>query len=129
MRIIIAGSRSFDDYYYLRRKCLSAIESLCYSSKPSDYEIISGGAQGADRMGQSFANEFKIPLKIMNADWNKYGKSAGYIRNQEMSDYAKQDPDMGVLIAFWDEKSKGTKHMIDIAKKDGLESFVYIIPK
>jgi hypothetical protein len=86
-------------------------------------------AQGADRMGQSFAKEFKVPLKIMNADWNKYGKSAGYIRNQEMSTYAKQDPDSGILIAFWDQESKGTKHMIDIATKDGLQVFVYAIPK
>jgi len=58
----------------------------------------------------------------MSADWDKYGKSAGYKRNEEMAIYSKEDN--GVLIAFWDEVSKGTKHMIDLANKHGLKVFV-----
>lgn len=53
---------------------------------------------------------------VMNANWEKHGKSAGYKRNQEMANVSTH------LIAFWDGKSRGTKHMIDIAKRDGLKS-------
>ena len=48
------------------------------------------------------------------ADWEQYGPRAGYIRNSEMAKVATH------LIAFWDGRSKGTKHMIDIARKAGL---------
>lgn len=55
---------------------------------------------------------------VMNAGCEKHGKSAGYKRNQEMANVSTH------LIAFWDGKSRGTKHMIDIAKRDGLKSHV-----
>lgn len=130
MRIIIAGSREFDDYKRLELECnrifcqfaeekiipVSAIESA------KVIEIISGGARGADKLGEKFAKEYKLPLKIINADWNTYGKRAGYLRNEQMALYAKTDD--GVLVAFWDGKSKGTKHMIDLATKHGLKVFV-----
>lgn len=50
----------------------------------------------------------------MPADWNKYGKSAGYKRNEQMAIYAD------ACLAFWDGKSKGTKHMIGLAKRHNL---------
>jgi hypothetical protein len=111
MRCIIAGSRSFDDYDYM-------LEALWGWREGFMSEIISGGAKGADRLGERFAKEFNIPLKIMPADWYKYGKRAGYIRNEQMADYAE------VLFAFWDGKSPGTKHMIDIAYREGLIVFI-----
>jgi hypothetical protein len=110
-RCIIAGSRSFDDYDYM-------LETLEGWREGFMGEIISGGAKGADRLGERFAKEFNIPLKIMPADWDKYGKRAGYIRNEQMADYAE------VLFAFWDGKSPGTKHMIDIAYREGLIVFI-----
>ena len=78
------------------------------------FTIISGGAKGADSLGERFAEQHSLHLTVCKADWNKHGKSAGYIRNSEMADIGD------VLLAFWDGKSKGTKHMIDLALKKGL---------
>jgi hypothetical protein len=112
MRCIIAGSRSFDDYGYMVQKLTGWCEEFMS-------EVISGGAKGADRLGERFAKEHNIPLKIMPADWDRYGKRAGYIRNTQMA--AEAD----VLFAFWDGKSPGTKHMIDIAYDKGLLVFIF----
>ena len=84
----------------------------------SDVTIVSGGARGVDKMGERYAKEHDINLIVMNADWDTHGKSAGYKRNQEMANVSTH------LIAFWDGKSRGTKHMIDIAKRDNLISHV-----
>ncbi len=118
MRIIIAGGRDFNNYELLKNSCIDIIESLGYSNDPDDYEIISGGARGADSLGEVFAKEMKYDLKVFPAQWDLYGKSAGYIRNKEMAEYASLDDVFSVLIAFWDGKSRGTKNMIEIAKKE-----------
>ncbi len=76
-----------------------------------DITIISGGAQGADTLAEQFAKEFHLENKIFKADWNKYGKAAGPIRNEEMVKSSE------FVIAFWDYKSKGTKSTIDFAEK------------
>lgn len=113
MRIIIAGGRDFDNYKLLTN---TLHEIVFYDP---DAEIVSGKAKGADSLGEKYAKEMDIPIKEFPADWNKYGKSAGYIRNKQMAEYSD------VLVAFWDGKSKGTKHMIDLAKENKL--IVYII--
>lgn len=79
-------------------------------------EIVSGGAIGVDRLGERYAKDHGVSLKIFPADWNKYGKSAGYRRNVEMAENADS------LIAIT-SGSKGTQHMIDIAKKKGLKVY------
>jgi hypothetical protein len=119
MRIIIAGSRNFNDYEFLKQMVLPTIKLHKEGRNVKDFEIISGCASGADSLGIKFAEEMGYKLTKYPADWDAYGKSAGYIRNIEMAEYAKQD-DYSCLIAFWDGKSKGTKHMIDIAKKKKL---------
>lgn len=111
MKIIIAGGRDFNDYDRLKKACDFAISKL----NKSDIEIVSGGAKGADYLGEQYANETNLKLKQFPADWNKYGKGAGFKRNTEMANYAD------VLIAFWDGKSKGTQHMINLAKKKELQ--------
>lgn len=110
-KIIIAGGRDFSDYELLKSKCSAIINKLW---KLSDIEIVSGGAKGADSLGEMFANEMGYDLKLFPADWDKNGMAAGPIRNKEMGDYSDY------LIAFWDEKSKGTKHMINYAKSKGI---------
>ena len=85
-------------------------------------EIVSGTARGADQLGERFAKEFNLGLARFPADWS-IGKQAGYLRNAEMSKYAKEDKEIGVLIAFWNG-SKGTKYMIDLATKDGLKAYI-----
>ena len=86
-------------------------------------EIVCGKARGANTLGEKFAKNYGIKVKYFPADWNSLGKSAGYKRNKQMAEYAKEKN--GVLIAFWDKKSKGTKHMIDLANSNGLKVFVY----
>ena len=77
-------------------------------------EIVSGTANGADKLGEKYALETIFNLKKMPANWDLYGKSAGYVRNEEMAKYAD------ACVCFWDGKSKGTKHMIDLARKYNL---------
>ena len=116
VKVIIAGGREFTDYSLLRRICDQMLSGLIANSEVT---IVSGGARGVDRLGERYARERDIDLIVMNADWDTYGKSAGYRRNQDMSHVATH------LIAFWDGNSRGTKHMIDIAKKDGLLRCVF----
>ena len=109
MKVIIAGGRNFRDYNKLRESC----DNILVNQK--ELEIVSGTAAGADTLGERYAQEKGYEVKKFPAQWDLYGKSAGYKRNQQMAEYADG------LIAFWDGKSKGTKHMIDIANKMGLK--------
>lgn len=106
--VIIAGGRDFTDYEELVRYC-----DYILKNKPS-VEIVSGVARGADLLGEKYALERGFPIRRFPADWDSFGNSAGYRRNIDMAKYAD------ALIAFWDGKSKGTKHMIDTAKKNNL---------
>ena len=98
MKIIIAGGRDFNNYYIL--------EKVLNSFKELIDEIISGDARGADELGARWATSNNIHVNHFPANWDYYGKAAGFIRNIEMADNAD------ALIAFWDNKSKGTGHMI-----------------
>lgn len=111
MKTIIAGSRSITSY--------EIIPQVARYSNFTITEVVSGGARGVDSLGEQFAKENGIDLVIFPANWNKYFKSAGYIRNQRMANYADQ------LIAIWDGESKGTKHMIDIMEALGKPVFIY----
>ena len=122
LRVIIAGSRDFNDYKLLKK---SAIEIITKKTMLPDLtRIISGGARGADTLGERFANEMGLEISRFIPDWDGLGKRAGYVRNAEMAKFAVEDGNYGVLIAFWDEQSRGTKHMIDLANKYGLEVHV-----
>jgi len=112
MKTIIAGSRNIKDYEYLLT-CLSNI----------DWDIttvISGTASGADSLGEKFALDAGIPLMRFPADWVNYGRAAGFIRNEEMAEFAE------ACIVLWDGRSKGSKHMINTAKRLGLK-LVYFV--
>lgn len=122
MRVIIAGGRDFQNYNLLEDSVFDIIDqNLDLIHSP--VEIVCGKAKGADTLGELLALTYNLKLAYFPADWDKLGKRAGYIRNKEMALYAKED--YGTLIAFWDGKSKGTKHMIDLATKEGLK--IYII--
>jgi len=117
--VIVAGSRDIGPEHTLE------IWSMIwrYHCDTPITELISGGARGIDTYAAQWAIQHGIPLKTMKADWNQFGKSAGYRRNVEMANEAD------ALLAIWDGESKGTRHMIDIAKKKGLivtiEEFQY----
>lgn len=112
MKVIIAGSRDFRNYSLLREKC-----DLILSEK-NNVEIVSGGARGADKMGEFYANEKNFDVRVFPADWDQFGKSAGFMRNKQMAEYAN------MLICFWDGQSKGTQHMINLAQQNGLETHI-----
>lgn len=126
VKIIIAGSREFDNYDFLKSN-MDVLFNLFGIDKNTSIEIICGMCRGADTLGERFAKENGYAIKYFPADWNKYGKAAGVIRNEEMAKYAAEykdeDEDMGILVAFWDGKSRGTKNMIDNAEKYGLAQY------
>ena len=111
MKIIVAGGRDFNDYDFLKKKLTEIIKE--------DAEIVSGLARGADTLGIKYADEFGVKVKKFPAEWEKYGKSAGYRRNEDMAKYSD------ICVCFWDGFSKGTKHMIDLSKKYNLKTIVF----
>lgn len=111
MKVIIAGGRDFSDMDLLSRKCDRILRDI----PPHEITIISGNASGADTLGVQYAYDRKIKVEHYPANWYGVGKGAGEIRNIEMAKNAD------ALIAFWDGKSRGTKHMIDTAVKRGLK--------
>lgn len=120
-RVIIAGSRNFDDYLKMLKTLDELGIHLINSIDP--IEIISGHAPGADRLGERFAQSWGYPLRIFIADWAKYGNAAGPIRNERMAKYAAE-ADRSILIAFPIGESPGTRNMIKLAKEYGLEVVV-----
>lgn len=122
IKVIIAGSRNFYDYDKVEDAVVSYFMS--HGILKENVEIISGGARGADSLGEQLANSYELKLTIFPAQWDTYGKAAGMIRNQEMADYAIKDSDKAILFAFWDGKSRGTKGMINIAKRCGMEVII-----
>ena len=104
----------FDNY-----NLLDSTISDYLKENTNNVEIVSGTARGADQLGEQFASNHGYQVRRFPAQWDLYGKSAGPIRNREMAEYASSG--QGVLFAFWDGKSKGTKSMIDLAKKCGIE--------
>ena len=106
MNLIIAGCRDFNDRDFIYEGIDAFIETY---GKPD--VIIEGGASGVDRIAGHYANDNNIPLMVFHADWTKYGKAAGPIRNEQMAKRGTH------LLAFWDGKSRGTKNMIETAER------------
>ena len=109
--VIIAGGRTFNDYDLLAQSC---DHYLSDKFDTHNIEIVSGTANGADKLGELYSAEIELAeitknsLKRFPANWDKYGNSAGYKRNKQMAKHAD------ALIAFWDGASRGTMHMINI---------------
>lgn len=114
MKLIIAGSRTINDI----RLIVKAIHKF---NLINISEIVSGEARGVDRLGERYARLKGIKVKPFPADWDRYGKSAGYRRNAVMAKYAD------CLLPIWDGESKGTNHMIDLMKRYKKPFYVYNI--
>ncbi len=112
VRLIIAGGRDFKNYILLKKR----VSALCTRlfKEGGTIEIVCGKAPGADTLGERFAKERGFTVKEFPAEWDRYKRAAGPIRNTEMAEYATH------LIAFWDGNSPGTNNMIAQAKKRGL---------
>lgn len=107
-RVIVAGSRDFNDYNLLS----SELDNFLAGKK--NVTIISGTARGADRMGEQYAAEHGYKIDQFPAEWSKYHQGAGPIRNLEMVKTAD------AVVAFWDNQSTGTKNIIDCAKQENI---------
>lgn len=108
-RVIIAGGRNFNDYNLLAK----TMDHLLSKIK-DEITVVCGKARGADTLGEQYAKERGFSIRYFPANWERYGKAAGYLRNTEMAQNAE------ALVAFWDGKSLGTRHMIETAKSRGL---------
>lgn len=105
-RVCVCGSRSITSYEYIEKMLLKIQKEFNITFS----EIVSGTCYGPDRLGETFAAKHGIKISRFPADWKRFGISAGFKRNCQMAEYSD------VVIAFWDKKSKGTKHMIEYSK-------------
>ena len=107
-KVIIAGGRDFHDFPTL---CVTMDNLLKEKVRTCKITIISGGARGADTLGERYAKLRNLTVIRMKADWKKYGRTAGFVRNGDMLNRADG------VVCFWDKRSKGTLHMIDITNE------------
>lgn len=117
-RVVIAGCRNYNNYIEAKRYidyCLSDIK------KDEKITVVSGGCKGGDMIGERYTKENLLCIERYPAEWNKYGKRAGPIRNESMASVAD------LVICFWDGKSKGTKSMIQYAKIYSKPLKIYMI--
>lgn len=116
MRVLVCGGRDFNNYPFLRD---SLDRLLNPNNLPLAYEagieIIHGGAKGADSWADFWAVHNYCPIQEYKANWSKYGKAAGYIRNKQMLDEGHPD----LVIAF--PGGAGTANMIKLAKDAGVK--------
>lgn len=110
-KVAVVGSRDYQDLDRVRRY----IEQL-----PSDTVIVSGGARGVDSVAEKAARARGLDVIIYHPEWEKLGKRAGFIRNKTIVEEAD------LVVAFWNHKSKGTAHTIDLARSMGKQ--VIVIP-
>ena len=109
MKVIVAGGRDYDDYQLMENRLDYLLQN------EASITIVSGTAKGADKLGERYANQKGFDIIEMPADWDKFGKSAGYRRNEEMAKIAD------AAVIFWDGESRGSKHMIDLSHKYNLK--------
>lgn len=126
-KVIVAGGRTMTNYELLCRKLDHILSNI-----EIPIQVVSGTANGADALGERYADERGYSVKQFPAPWDdiegkpphsigtsrdgkKYWKAAGHHRNAQMADYAD------ALVAFWDCESKGTKNMIGLAESKGLK--------
>lgn len=100
MKLIIAGSRNFGIG-------IATLEDILYHFEIEGEieEVVSGRARGIDSLGEHYADCHNLDCIMYPADWDKYGKSAGPMRNKEMAEYAD------ALLLIWDGESRGSKNM------------------
>ncbi len=121
-KIIVCGSRTFNDYALMQRVLDSILASF-----EDPVEIISGHAEGADKLSERYAKEHDILCAVFPAQWEKYGKKAGPIRNSQMLDYAmSEDSADAMVVAFWDGNSRGTADTLRKAQQLKVKTVVCI---
>ena len=112
MRIAVVGSRCVTDYEYVKH----VLDQLV---NPDLDVIVSGGARGADSLARRYAHEYGMRFTCHEAEWNKWGKQAGFVRNKVLV------ADVDRVIAFHDGKSNGTKNTLYLARKSKIPVIVF----
>lgn len=115
MRVIIAGSRHFETQY-----AISLVSEAIRESGFEITEVIHGAARGIDLAADSVCRGVH-PIRVFPAEWGKYGNRAGPIRNAQMADVAD------ALILVWDGQSRGSKNMLETARRKGLKVFEKVV--
>lgn len=115
MRTIICGSRFIKHYEHV----VAAVVESGWADQIT--EVISGTCRGPDQLGERWGERNGVPVRRFPAKWWDEGKAAGIKRNVEMALYAGPE---GAVIAVWDGKSRGTRHMVEYAKKLGMKVYV-----
>ena len=123
--LLIAGSRSFTDYPTMEAVADTALAKQTAMGRA--IVIVSGGARGADALAEAYAKKRGYGSVVVPADWEGHGRSAGYIRNDEMHRLIAGHPNRGCL-AFWDGESRGTAHNFGLAERYGTPLRVYHYP-
>lgn len=111
MKVIIAGGRT----YVFTKNDIKALNKLLIQLPIT--EVVCGCAKGADTEGENWAKKHSIPVKQFPANWDRYGKSAGFKRNTQMAEYAE------AVVLF--AGGPGTKHMFNIATEKSLKVIDY----
>jgi hypothetical protein len=117
MKVIIAGSRTITDPNVV----VDFIIEVVLKHELDITEVVCGGARGVDEIGYRFGKTMNLPVKVFQALWDTFGKSAGPRRNRAMAEYAD------ALILVWDGKSRGSANMKSEAQKCGLTIYEKII--
>jgi hypothetical protein len=120
--MLVAGSRGFNNYPLLKEK----LDYLLQYQRDKEIHIVSGGAKGADTLAEWYAKERSYQMHVFPAEWDKFGKSAGYIRNKQMHQFIAQFSNRG-CVCFWDEVSKGTQHNFELCKTYGTPLRIIIV--
>ncbi len=119
-RIIVCGGRHFNDYDTLESLVDSVLAEKSLSN--NEIEIISGHCEGADMLGELYAKKHGIVCKVFPAEWTKYGRAAGPIRNSQMIEYASEST-IPIVVAFVSPRTKGTIDTVNKATKRGFSIF------
>ncbi len=122
VKILICGGRHFNEYDVFSKTVNSVLNDL--EIHQDQIELVSGGCEGTDKMAERYAEENSISISVFNADWKRYGRAAGPIRNRQMIDYIK-DSDHSYVIAFTSDRTKGTRNTIELASKNSIEVFQF----
>lgn len=142
IRLIIFGGRDYEDYSQFCQVIKLWGEEILIAGQ--EIEVVCGACDkkgekgvvtfvrpdgkeiyGADGLAERWASENNISIKPMEADWKQYGRSAGPIRNSEMSKYATSDENIKAhALGFWDGKSLGSSDMINKCKRVGITPLI-----
>ena len=109
--VMICGSRTITDKDWITKETEEFLADLYHEKKDPCFKIIDGGARGVDQIATAFAISHNCSCREYPADWNKYGKAAGPIRNEQMV------KDCDYCLIFWDGESRGTKNDIDLCER------------